>query len=170
MYKETPVSQNCAEQFSYKLQGMNLVRFNIEFNFDLGKKISFVCQNEDYKALCKVLAYRFEKFEKEQFDERSKHDGMLPDERLHRRLTSKGSIVQRVKHTSLQTDKSITIMISLEENDDDSWKFEVVDSRGIRHWVIHRSTDSREPTNWRPGEYDAYELFHFIGMRYAFGK
>jgi len=129
-----------------------------------------VCQKEDYNALCKDLARRFETFEKEQFDKRSERDGMLPDERLHRRLTSKRSIFQRVKHTYPQTDKSITIIISREEHDGDSWKFEVVDSCGIRHWVIHRSPDYHKPTNWRPGEYDAYKLFHSIGMRYAFGE
>lgn len=95
---------------------------------------------------------------------------MLPDERLQRRLTSKRSIFQRVEHTSAQTDKSIAIMISREESDDDSWKFEVVDSFGIRQWVIHRRSGSHEPTNWRPGEYDAYQLFRSIGMRYAFEK
>lgn len=145
-----------------------LVRFTIEFNFDFGKSISFVCQSDEYKALCKELSRRFENFEMEQFEKRSLRDGLLPDERLYRRLTSAHSVFRKAKHAHHQSHESLTIMISRDE--DHSWVFEVVDLCGKKHWVVHRSPETHEPANWRPGDYDAYKLFRFIVMRYGFGE
>lgn len=147
-----------------------LVRFNVEFNLNLRKSISFVCQSGEYNALCTKLGRCFEHFEKEQFKERSGHDGMLPEERLYHRLTWEGSIFQQSRYTSRQSDKSITIMISRDEDDEDMWKFLVVDLRGKKHWVFHRNPKSHEPVNWRPGEYNAHELLRSIGVKYAFEK
>lgn len=164
------VFQSLVVQISDTLHGMNLVRFNVEFNFDLGRTISFVCQDKEYSALCEKLADCFETFEQEQFQERSERDGKFPDERLYRRLTSERFTIQRVEHTRRQSDRSITIMISREVDDGNSWKFEVVDSCGEKHLVLHRRPGFHAPVNWRPGEYDAYRLFHFIGMKYAFRR
>lgn len=145
-----------------------LIRFDIRFNFDLGKSISFMCQSDEYEPLCRELGQRFEHFEKEQFKRRSLRDNLLPDERLHRRLTSSRSILYKAKHAHHRSDKSITIMISRDE--DNSWIFEVVDLYGKKHWITNRNPKTDTSANWRPGDYDAYDLFRFIGMRYAFGE
>jgi mRNA-degrading endonuclease HigB of HigAB toxin-antitoxin module len=145
-----------------------LVRFNIKFNFDLDKSITFVCQSREYNKICKELSRQFENFEKNQFEERSLRNGLLPDERLYRRLTSKHSILRREEYTHRQSNKSLTIMISRDE--DDSWVFKVVDLNGKKYRLVIHSPEKNTIANWRPGDYAAYDLFRFIGMRYAFGE
>jgi hypothetical protein len=144
------------------------VRFDIRFNFDRRKSISFVCQKSEYEALCEVLSENFENFEIEQFENMSSRDNLFPDERLHRRLTSSHSIFSKEKYTHRQSDKSLTITISRDE--DDSWIFKVVDLNGKKHQVFNRNSETQKHGNWRPGDYDAYYLFRFIGLEYVFGE
>jgi hypothetical protein len=121
------------------------VRFDIRFNFDRRKSISFVCQKSEYEALCEVLSENFENFEIEQFENMSSRDNLFPDERLHRRLTSSHSIFSKEK-------------------------FKVVDLNGKKHQVFNRNSETQKHGNWRPGDYDAYCLFRFIGLEYVFGE
>jgi hypothetical protein len=143
------------------------IRFDIEFNFDHYMTISYVCQSNEYDALCKELGSQFEMFETEQFEGKSLDDCLFPDERLHRCLTSKDSIFSKEKHAQRQSDKTLIIRISRDE--EKSWIFEVEDAYGYQHPIVHGSWETRKFSNFEPGEYDAYKVFRFIGTRYAFG-
>jgi hypothetical protein len=104
----------------------------------------------------------------EQLEKKSLDNGLFPDERLHRCLTSEHSIFSKKKHAQRQSDKSLTIMISRDE--EKSWIFEGVDFYGKKHPIVHGNWETRTFANWAPGEYDADEVFCFIGTRYAFGE
>jgi hypothetical protein len=104
----------------------------------------------------------------EQLEKKSLGNGLFPDERLHRCLTSEHSIFSKKKHAQRQSDKSLTIMISRDE--EKSWIFEGVNFYGKKHPIVHGNWETRTFANWAPGEYDADEVFCFIGTRYAFGE
>jgi hypothetical protein len=150
------------------MEKTTLIGFDIEFNFDEYMAISYVCQSNEYDAICKELGSQFKLFELEQFEGKSSDDGLFPDERLHRCLTLEDSIFSKEKHAQRKSDKDLIIRISRDKME--WWIFEVEDSYGYKHAIVHRSRETRKSSNFKPGEYDAYDVFRFIGTRYAFGK